>query len=72
MARKILNVGADQEQVKVRGKALASAGYQCCRRYQPSRSNQGLRTTGHRSRGSGTCSQCEREESNHFNRSEHV
>jgi len=28
MARKILNVGADQEQVKVRGKALASAGYQ--------------------------------------------
>src|SRR5439155_17874981 len=27
MARKILNVGADQEQVKVRGKALASAGY---------------------------------------------
>ncbi len=28
MARKILNVGADPEQVKVRGNALASAGYQ--------------------------------------------
>ena len=27
MARKILNVGADPEQVKVRDKALASAGY---------------------------------------------
>ena len=28
MARKILNVGADQEQVKVRGNALVSAGYE--------------------------------------------
>ena len=28
MARKILNVGADPEQVKVRDKALVSAGYQ--------------------------------------------
>jgi len=28
MAGKILNVGADKELVKVRGKALASAGYQ--------------------------------------------
>jgi PleD family two-component response regulator len=27
MARKILNVGADEEQVKLRDKALASAGY---------------------------------------------